>query len=116
MLRKNGSQLLPNPDPIVKPDYTEADVQSLRAVARGTATPEQQKRAIRWLVSAYGTYDLSFRKDSERLSVFAEGRRYAGMILVWMLQAAPTKTDPDKISVRELLNPNLEHINAEEQA
>lgn len=116
MLRRKPEELLPKPDPVARPDYTEADVQALRAVARGTATADQQRRAIRWLIEqACGTYDLSFRPESERLTDFAEGKRWVGMTIVWMLQTAPTKTDRDKIAVREILNPTLEHRNAEEQ-
>lgn len=115
MLRKKKNEIQPKRDPVARPDYVEADVQALRAVARGQATEYQQRRAIDWIIRACGTYDLSFRPDSERLTTFAEGKRWAGMTLVWMLQAAPTKTDDDKISVRHIMNPHQEHHNAEEQ-
>jgi len=102
MLRRKKEQCVPHKNPIEKPDYVEADVQALRAVHRGMATPEQQKRAIEWMITAFGTYDTSFRPDSSRLTDFAEGRRHAGQILVWMLKFAKSKTDPDKISTRHL--------------
>lgn len=99
-LKKTEAECLPHKDPIERPDYVEADAQALRAVWRGDATPDQQKRAIDWLLQAFGTYDLSFRSESSRLTDFAEGRRSAGLILLYMLKYAPTRTDPDKISTR----------------
>ena len=105
MLRKKENQRLPHYDPVAAPDYVEADVQALRAVWRGHATSAQQQRAIEWLITAYGTYDLSFRRgaaEADRDSTFAEGRRHAGMILVHMLKYAKSKTDPDKIAIRQI--------------
>ena len=113
MLRKKENQIIPYEDPLEKPDYVEADVQAIRAVHERRATPEQQKRAFDWLIQAYGTYDTSYRPDSERNTIFAEGRRQAGMILVWMIKYAPSKTEPDKIAIRQL---GEQHVNAEEQA
>ena len=112
MLRKKENQILPHEDPVAKPDYVEADVQAIRALGSGLATPAQQKRALDWMIKSFGTYDTSYRPDSERDTVFAEGRRHAGMILVWMLKYAPSKTEPDKISIRQL---GEQHVNAEEQ-
>ena len=104
-LRKKREQCVPHRDPVEGPDYIEADVQALRAVWNGHATADQQKRAIEWLIAAYGTYDLSFRRggaEADRDSTFAEGRRHAGMILVHMLKYAESKTSADKIAVRLL--------------
>ncbi len=113
MLRKKENQIIPHQDPLEKPDYVEADVQAIRAVNEGRATPEQQKRMCHWLIRSYGTYDTSYRPQSERDTIFAEGRRYAGMILVWMIKYAPSKTSSDKISVRLI---GEQHVNADEQA
>ena len=100
MIRDTVEQCILQPDPVERPDYTEAEVQALRALERGQATPDQQSRALQWFIRACGTYDTSFRPQSDRLTAFAEGRRHAGTNLVWMLNSAPTKTDPDKISTR----------------
>ena len=113
MLRRKENQIIPYVDPLEKPDYVEADVQAIRAVHEGRATPEQQKRMCDWLIQSYGTYDTSYRPKSERDTIFAEGRRYAGMILVWMIKYAPSKTSLDKIAVRLI---GEEHVNADEQA
>lgn len=100
MLRDKKSECKLNPDPTARPDYTEADVQALRAMWDGVATERQQKQALEWLLFASGKDDRSFRPESERLSNFAEGRRQMGLNIVYMLKAAPTKTDPDKIATR----------------
>lgn len=103
MLRQREEHIQYYEDPREKPDYIEADVQALRAVNGGHATPEQQTRAMRWMISAFGTYDTSFRRggpEADRDTNFAEGRRHAGQILVYMLKYAPAKTNRDKIAVR----------------
>ncbi len=104
MLRDSDDPLQLNPDPTVRPDYHEADVQAIRALYNHAATSEQGRRALDWMIWAFGTHDRSFRSSSERLTSFAEGRRHAGTTLVWMLKSAPTRTDPDKIATRNLEN------------
>lgn len=100
MIRDTVRECLPNKDPLARPDYTEADIQALRAVWNGAATPEQQRRCLDWLIAAFGTHDTSFRPASNDLTSFAEGRRHAGTTIIWALKTAETKTDADKISVR----------------
>ena len=99
-LQATRVECLPHKDPLQRPDYIEADVQALRAVWEGKATERQQRMAMEWMITAFGTHDTSFRPGDQHLSAFAEGRRHAGTTLVWMLKSAPTKTDPDKIAVR----------------
>ena len=89
-------------DPIERPDYTEAEVQSIRACWRGEANERQQKMTIECLLRVFGTHDTSYRPGDPHATAFAEGKRYAGTTLVWMLKAAPTRTDPDKIAIRNL--------------
>ena len=101
-VRASINECLPNPDPCARPDYTEAEVQSLRAVWTGTANNRQQIMAMEYMIRAFGTHDRSFRPGDQHLTAFAEGRRHAGTTLVWMLKAAPTKTDPDKIAARNV--------------
>jgi len=70
--------------------YEDADIAAWQAIARGAATPDQQKRALTWLIEkAAGTYDLSFRpgpQEGERDTVFAEGRRFVGLQIVKLLK------------------------------
>lgn len=64
--------------------YELADATAFQALAAGTASPEQQRRAITWLVACAGTYDMSYRPgpQGERDSVFAEGKRHVGLQVV----------------------------------
>lgn len=74
--------------PWVPADYDIADAGAIQALGRGDATPEQQKRALKWLIEkACGTYDLSYRPGEEgrRDTDFAEGKRFVGSQVVKML-------------------------------
>ena len=87
-------------DPTEHPDYTEAEIQALRAMWDGQASERQQRLAMEYWIRACGTHDRSFRPESDRLTTFAEGKRFMGTNMIWMLKTAPTKTDPDKIAAR----------------
>lgn len=68
-------------------DWEVADVSALQAVERGEATPEQQKRALAWIINkACWTYESTFSPVREHDSSFAEGRRFAGLQIVKMLK------------------------------
>lgn len=62
--------------------YEPADVVAIQALMQGTAEPEQQKRAMRWIVEqAAGAYDLAYRPGGEegrRDTDFALGRAFVG--------------------------------------
>ena len=56
---------------------------AIKALSTGTASAGQQQRALLWIVEVLcETYDLSFRPESERETVFAEGKRHVGMQIV----------------------------------
>lgn len=81
-------------DPAWKPAlYEPREVEGIKALAKGEASPEQQRLALDWIINtAAGTYELSFRSDKEggdRETAFAEGRRFVGMQLVKMVNMAP---------------------------
>lgn len=66
-------------------EYDIADVSAVQALANGNASPEQQRRALAWIVEmAAGYYDLSFRPgvDGQRDTDFAEGKRFVGAQVV----------------------------------
>jgi hypothetical protein len=66
--------------------YELADVSAVQALQEGTATADQQKRALRWMIErAAATYEAHFYPD-ERLTVFALGRAFVGQQLVKMLR------------------------------
>lgn len=95
-------ECLPHESPIERPDYTEFEVQALRALYEGNASQRQQVAILPYILRAAGTHDLSYRPDDSHATAFAEGKRFVGTTLVWMLKSAPTRTDPDKIAAREL--------------
>ncbi len=100
MLRKTSQECKPNADPLKAPDYTEADVQALRALQRRTATEDQQGRCLDFIINKIcGTYDTEFRPN-DRLSNVAAGRRLVGTNLVYYLNDAPTETPIAKIASR----------------
>lgn len=73
--------------------YEEADTNAIKALAAGNANEGQQKRAIDWIINKLcGTYDLSYRPDSDRDTAFAEGKRFVGTQLVKQMKL----TTPDK--------------------
>jgi len=95
---------LPHENPIERPDYTEFEVQAIRALYDGKASARQQQAILPYIIRAAGTHDLSYRPGDPHATAFAEGKRFVGTTLVWMLKSAEARTDPDKIAARELEN------------
>ena len=80
-------------------EYVLADVSAIQALVNGTASPEQQKRAVDWIIQqAAGLYEMSYRpgEDGRRDTDFAEGRRFVGSQIVKM-----TKLDLAKMRRKE---------------
>ena len=74
--------------PWMPSEYDLADATAIQGLHNGTATPEQQKRALTWLIAkSCRTYDQTFIPGPEgaRESDFAQGRRSVGLELVKML-------------------------------
>jgi hypothetical protein len=68
------------------PVWETADAGALQALARGEAMPHQQQRALDFIVKTLaGTYDMSYRPESDRDTTFAEGRRFVGLQIVKFL-------------------------------
>lgn len=73
--------------PIPLPEWKKADAYAIQALQKGTATPEQQQRALKWIVEgACGTYDFCQNPESERLSAIFDGRRFAGLQIVKLIK------------------------------
>lgn len=73
------------PPPYTPVVYTRADVSAIQAISRGTATADQQQRALQWLVhSASRAYDLEYRPDS-RDHAFASGMRFVGLSVIKLI-------------------------------
>ena len=65
--------------------YTTADVAAIQALAAGIANEGQQVQALKWIVEVVaGAYQPTFHTgvDGDRLSAFAEGRRYVGNSII----------------------------------
>ena len=63
-------------------NYLPADTGAIRAMAVGEATPDQQSRALKFIVETLcATYDLSYR-ETDRDTAFVEGRRFVGTQIV----------------------------------
>lgn len=77
-------------DPILPPRWEPADASAVQAVSRGDASPDQQIRALRWIVESAGmAYDMEFRHD-DRKSCFASGRRFVALQIIKLLKINPT--------------------------
>jgi hypothetical protein len=73
----------PAAQPYLPTAWEPADVSALQALQRGEATPDQQTRALAYVIhSVCATYDLSYRPDSDRDTAFAEGKRFVGLQIV----------------------------------
>ena len=71
-------------------EWENGDASSLQALSRGEASPDQQKRALDWIiVKACMTYEPEYKPggvDAERDSCHAAGRRWAGLQVVKLLK------------------------------
>lgn len=92
---------VPRIPPVFAPGKWElADITALQALERGTATAEQQKRALRWIrKEACKEGDFLFRpgEDGRRDTDFALGREFPAKQIAKMLQL-----DPAVLKRREL--------------
>lgn len=73
-------------EPWAPTPWAKADAYALKAMAAGTASDIQQKRAMEWILHACGIRDLSFRPDSARATDFAEGKRFVGLQIAKLVQ------------------------------
>ena len=63
--------------------YEVADIGAVQGLLAGTASPEQQRRALRWVIEvACGTYDFHYQPGSERDTAFGLGRAFVGQQIV----------------------------------
>ena len=68
--------------PYIPSPWETPDVAAIQALHRGDATADQQKRALDYIITMAGTYDLSYRPESDRDTAFAEGKRFVGLQIV----------------------------------
>ena len=70
--------------PAVPAKYDIADASAIQALVIGEATPDQQQRAVKWIIEqAAGTYDFHYYA-TDRDSAFALGKAFVGQQIVKM--------------------------------
>lgn len=87
--------------PFVPAPYGKPEIAAIQGLANGTASPDMQRHALRWIIEiASGYYDLSFRpgEDGRRETDFAEGKRYVGAQIVKMTKLNIAKIKAVKAS------------------
>lgn len=71
--------------PFVPAIYELPDATAFQALQRGDASPDQQKRALDWLIKqGAGTYEFHYY-PSDRDTAFALGRSFVGQQVVKLL-------------------------------
>lgn len=69
--------------PFFPAEYSLADIAAIQAMATGTASSDQQKRALKWIVEeACATYGLNFYPGESFNNDFAAGKRYVGQQII----------------------------------
>lgn len=72
--------------PYIPADYDIADVSAIQALSIGEASPDQQRRALKWLIEqGAGTYEFHYY-PSDRDTAFALGRGFVGQQIVKLLK------------------------------
>lgn len=68
------------------PEWTIEEAGAIQALARGEAQPHQQKIALAYIINkACRTYDLSYTPEGDRGTCVNEGRRFAGLHIVHLV-------------------------------
>jgi len=70
--------------------FDDADHRAFKALRDGMATPDQQQRALGWLLFASGLRADPYRPggDGDRDTVYALGKQALGRQIYWFLEAA----------------------------
>lgn len=73
--------------PCFKAPYGKPDVAAIQALEKGDASPEQQKRALQWVIECGAmTYQDVYSRDSEQDTAFMNGRRFVGLRVIKLLK------------------------------
>ena len=90
-MAKPKSVRILKPKPIPKPSeparFEAADISAIQALQDGTATPEQQKRALTWIVTkaAGEAFFHSGGEDARRETEFGMGRAFVRQQILGLL-------------------------------
>lgn len=87
MPSKTERQAVADHAPWKPPKFEPEDAAALQALQRGNASPQQQKRALDWVVlKACATYDFAYRPgENDRDTNIALGRQLVGQQIVKLL-------------------------------
>lgn len=92
-MAKKELSVLPRENPDIPATLTKATIAALQALQAGTATPDQQQRALQWIINeASGAYMPNFYtggEDGRRSTDFALGRAFVGQQIVGALKINP---------------------------
>lgn len=70
-------------NPWMPAHYTNSQAASIQALARGDADSGQQQMALKWIVeNLCGTYDMVYRPQGDRDTVFAAAKQFVGQQIV----------------------------------
>jgi hypothetical protein len=77
--------------------FTKPDVAALQAVYRGEGTPDQQQRAMDWIIKEAGQVGKqSYRAGDSHATAFSEGRRFVATQIVSLLDLPLSKVKDDE--------------------
>jgi hypothetical protein len=80
--------------PYVPPKYTSADVYAIQALARGTASGDQQRHALNLIVNGIScAFDISYRPQKPDDTTFAEGKRFVGSQIDRLVRMNPANVE-----------------------
>jgi hypothetical protein len=72
------------------PPYGIEDIRAVQAVAAGSASASEQKRALDWIVNtAAQTYEEPFVPGQEDVRAYVLGRRSVGLAVVKLIKLKP---------------------------
>lgn len=76
--------------PWIPPGYAPSVVWAMKALAEGKASENQQKLLLNWIINDLcGTYDLPFRPEGDRETVFASAKQFVGQQIVKLIKIDP---------------------------
>jgi hypothetical protein len=79
------------------PKYEKEDVRAIQALAEGTATEADQRRALNWIINvAASTYDEPFRPGNQDAVNYMLGRRSVGLAIVKLMKLKPERIFEDE--------------------
>lgn len=72
------------------PPYYLDDIRAIQALASGSASAAEQKRALDWIINvAAQTYDEPFVPGQEDVRAYMLGRRSVGLAIVKLIKLKP---------------------------